>query len=166
MPTDELDGSVADGHADNPDVYIRPFGYVADEPVVRHIGDRDIFVGNGRAAHADAHEYSFQYVLSATREARPLTTHHHPLADGPGTAYSEFAAAVDTARRLHRRDGRLLVHCKAGVSRSSAIVATALAAEEDHRLRDAFGAVQDARPHAMPHPALHELAVTYLAATG
>lgn len=143
---------------------VRPFGYVDDEPVVRRIGDRDLYLGNAAAAHPERHDRTFEYVLSATAEERPLTTHHHPLTDGRGNEWAAFEAAVDAARALHRRDGSVLVHCKAGISRSSALVATALAAEENRPFRDALAVVQDARPHAMPNPALHELAVVYLAA--
>ncbi|WP_423744906.1 dual specificity protein phosphatase (plasmid) [Haladaptatus sp. SPP-AMP-3] len=157
MP-DELD---ADGR---PDVFVRPLGYVADEPVVRRIGARELFIGNESAARPDRHDRTFEYVLSASTEKHPLTTHHHPLIDGAGNEWRAFEAAVDTARRLFRRDGSLLVHCTAGVSRSSTLIAATLAAEEDREFHDALAIVQDVRPHAMPNPALHELAVTYLAA--
>lgn len=166
MPSEKLNGTVADGRADDRDVYVRPYGSVSEEPIVRRIGDRDLFVGNARAAHPGDHDESFEYVLSATREECPLTTHHHPLVDGPGNDWREFEAAVDAARRLHRRDGSVLVHCRAGVSRSSTLVATAVAAEEGRPFGDALAGVQEARPHAIPHPALHELAVVYLAAEG
>ena len=146
-----------------PELYVRPFGYVEDGPVVRRIGDRDLFLGNGLAAHP-GHDWSFEYVLSASSEKRPLTTHHRPLDDGPGNDWTVFEAAVDTARQLSRRDGSLLIHCTAGISRSSTLVATTLAAEERLSLRDALAVVQGARPHAVPNPALHELAVVYLAA--
>ena len=143
---------------------VRPFGYVEDRPVVRRIGDRDLFLGNGLAADPAHHDRTFAYVLSATREERPLTTHHHPLDDGPGNDWPAFEAAVDATRTLIRREGSVLIHCKAGISRSTALIATALAAEEGEPFSDALTLVQEARPHAVPHPALHELAVVYLAA--
>ncbi len=145
-------------------MFVRPKGYVADEPVIRRIGDRDCYLGNALAADPDAHDRSFDFVLSTTAEELPLTTHHRPLIDGRGNEWAAFEAAVDTARRLYRRDGSLLVNCKAGVSRSATLIAATLAAEEGREFRDALGVVQDARPYAMPNPALHELAVVYLAA--
>lgn len=148
----------------DPAPIVRPKGYVEDEPVVRQIGNRDLYLGNYLAARPDAHDHEFGHVLSASTDPQPSTTHHHPLADGPGNEWSRFAAAVDATRDLYRSDGALLVHCTAGISRSTALVATTLAAEEGHPLRDAIGIVQDARPPAVPHPALHELAVVYLAA--
>lgn len=165
QPEDDA-GTDVPGSDDPPDVYVRPYGYVEPGPVVRRIGERDLFLGNARAADPGDHAEGFAHVLSATSEPRPLTTHHHPLVDGPGTGYREFADAVDAARRLHRREGALLVHCRAGVSRSTALVATAVAAEEGRPLRAALAEVQEARPYAIPHPALHELAVVYLAAEG
>lgn len=147
-----------------PEPLVRPKGYVEDEAIVRRIGDRNLHLGNALAANPEYHDRTFECVLSATDEEQPLTTHHRPLTDGPGNEWGAFEGAVDTARRLSRRDGPVLIHCKAGISRSTTLIATALAAEEDRRFRDALGIVQDARPLAMPNPALHALAVIYLAA--
>jgi atypical dual specificity phosphatase len=144
----------------------RPHGYVEDVPVVRRIGARDLYLGNVHAADPDRHDRSFDFVLSATRDPQPLTTHHHPIVDGPEIEWPRFEAAVDTTRDLFRRDGSLLVHCTAGISRSTTLVATTLAAEEELSLSDALDAVTDVRPFAQPHPSLHELAVVYLAARG
>ena len=156
-----------------PDVVVRPIGYVEPFPVVRRIGDRELSLGNKFAACPDRltacpdrHDRTFEYVLSATSDPYPLTTHHHPLIDGPGNEWNAFEGAVDDARRLYERDGSLLVHCKAGISRSSTIIATTLAAEDGLGFHDALAIVQEARPIATPHPALHELAVVYLAANG
>lgn len=148
------------------EVLVRPLGHVENEAVVCPIGNRELYLGNWLAADPTFHDRSFDSVLSASRESHPLTTHHHPLHDGPETDWPEFERAVDTARRLYRRDGSLLIHCTAGISRSTTLLATTLAAEETIEFRDALAIVQDARPVAMPHPALHELAVIYLAARG
>jgi hypothetical protein len=144
-------------------VFVRPKGYVEDEPVARRIGDRDLFVGNYHAASTEAFEDRFEHVLSVSSEPYPLTTHHRPLVDGPSNEWAAFAAAVDTARELHANEGTVLVNCKAGISRSTTVLATTVAAAEDRSFGDALAAIQDARPHAGPHPALHELGVTYLA---
>jgi protein-tyrosine phosphatase len=148
------------------DPLVRPVSYVEDEPVVRRIGDRDLFLGNELAADPSLHDRSFDAVLSVSSTSHPGTTHHHPLDDGPDNTWPEFAGAIDTARRLHRTSGPLLVNCKAGVSRSTTIVATTLAVAEGRRFRDVLEEIQTVRPIATPHPALHELAVYYLAANG
>jgi protein-tyrosine phosphatase len=146
------------------DCAVRPVGFVSDAPVIRQIGDRSLYLGNKHAARPEAHDRSFEHVLSATSEAYPLTTAHHPLTDGPGNEWAAFEAAVDTARRFVRAGGPALIHCKAGVSRSSTLLATAIAAEENRPLSNALASVQAARPIATPNPALYELAVIYLAA--
>lgn len=145
-------------------VSVRPFGYVESEPVVARVGDRECFIGNALAADPEAHDRRFDHVLSATEEPRPLTTHHHPLVDGPGNAPAAFAAAVDDVRALLGRDGDTLVHCRAGISRSTTLLATAIAAEERRSFHEALAAVQRARPPATPHPKLVQAAVVYLAA--
>jgi atypical dual specificity phosphatase len=149
-------------HADR-NVYVRPKGYVEDHAVIRRIGDRDLFLGNRHAARPGEHDRAFEYVLSVSSAAYPRTTHHRPLTDGPGNDWADFAAAVDTARDLYDREGELLVHCEAGISRSTTVLAATIATAEGRSFADALGAVQGARPHAVPHPLLHELGVTYLA---
>ena len=151
------------GDGGESDPLVRPFGYVEGRPILRRIADRDLYLGNWLAATQEPDEREFDFVLSVTEDRYPLTTHHCPLIDGPGNEWTAFEEAVDTARSLYRREGPVLIHCKAGISRSSTIVATTLAAEEHRRLREALEIVQDARPFAIPNPALHELAVVYLA---
>lgn len=143
---------------------VRPIGYVEETPIIRRIGERNLYLGNEHAAASGQHDRSFRYVLSVSTDDHSLTTHHHPLEDGPDNDWAAFEAAVDTARRLYRRDGAVLIHCTAGISRSSAVIATVVAAEESRPLHDALSIVLQARPSAVPHPALHELAVVYLAA--
>lgn len=146
------------------DLFVRPFRCAVDRPVFARLGEREYYLGNAPAANSARCDRAFDYVLSLTREPRPRTTYHCPLTDDAENDWRAFADAVDTARRLFRRDGSVLVHCKAGISRSSAVTAAALAAEEGRAFVDALHLVQDARPHAIPHPALHEQAVVYVAA--
>lgn len=150
------------------DVPLRLGGVSRDEPptakpVIRRIGDRDLYLGDELAADPEYHDREFDFVLSATRREQPLTTHHHPLRDGPGNDPADFARAVDTARALYDREGSVLVHCAAGISRSTTLVATVLAAEEGHAFTGAVAEVREHRARANPHPALRELATAYLA---
>ncbi|WP_410766967.1 dual specificity protein phosphatase family protein [Haloferax sp. DFSO60] len=161
---DSRDATVPDSNERRAELRVRPFGYVEDEAIIRSVGDRDLYLGNKFAAVPERHTEEFDYVLSATEQSYPLTTHHHPLIDGAGNEWGEFAAAVDTARLLSQREGSVLIHCTAGISRSSTLIATAIAAEENRRFRDALATVQETRPFATPNPALYELAVVYLAA--
>jgi len=97
----------------------------------------------------------------ATPSVRPFGW----VADDANDDWGRFAAAVDAARRLLARDGAVLIHCEAGVSRSSAVAAAALAVREDRQFVDALHEIQDYRVHAIPHPALHALGVQYVAAS-
>lgn len=155
------DGTEDEAH--QPNLLVRPFGYVENSPIVRRISTCNLYLGNASAAESDSHDQEFEHVLSATRDEFPRTTHHCPLIDGPDNEWASFKRAVDTARTLYRSNESVLIHCNAGISRSSTLIATTLAVEDDRPFREALAAVQEARPHAMPHPALHELAVVYLA---
>lgn len=142
----------------------RPFGFVADEPVIRQVGDRELFIGNSHAADPATHEHTFEQVVSATTEAQPATTHHQPLDDGPDNDWQTFADAVDATRQCLREPGATLVHCHAGVSRSTTLIATAVAAEEGRQFDAVLDEIHETRPIATPHPALRCDAAIYLAA--
>ena len=146
--------------------FLRPIDYVEDDPVVASLGYRGLHLGNRHAADADRHDRRFLAVVSVSSDPGSLTTHHHPLTDGEGNDWGAFAAAVDAVRRLSKRDGDVLVNCTAGVSRSSAVLATAITAEREGSFRDGLARVERARPQAVAHPALVELGVLYLAARG
>lgn len=146
--------------------FLRPIGYVADRTVVAPLGYRGLHLGNRHAADADRYDRSFAAVVSVSSDPYALTTHHHPLTDGEGNDWGAFLAAVDAVRRLSRQDGEVLVNCKAGVSRSTTVLATAVAAEREASFREGLTIVERARAQAVPHPALAELGVVYLAAHG
>lgn len=146
------------------EIAVRPIGYVEDDPIVRRIGEQKLYVGNKHAADSGQYDQSFRYVVSVSTNEYPLTTHHHPLGDGAGNDWTVFERAVDTARRLYRQEGSILINCTAGVPRSSTVIPTVLAADESKSLCESLLAVLQARPTTTPHPALHELAVVYLTA--
>ena len=86
----------------------------------------------------------------------------HPLVDGPRCDAADFANAVEAVRAARRRDETVLAHCSAGTSRSVAVAATAIAADEVVELGEALVRVREARGAADPHPALLSLAQAYL----
>lgn len=143
--------------------HVRPIGFRSDEPVARPIPNSNLVLGNQHAA-GDAFADSYAAVLSLTPQAQPLTTDHQPLIDGHGNEWRTFEAAIDTARELARLDSPVLIHCKAGISRSTTVIATALAAEAGTTFQQALDRILQVRPLAVPHPTLHKLGVYYLAA--
>lgn len=100
-------------------------------------------------------------VVSLTADEPPESTAHHPLVDGLNYQ-PRFDDAVDAARRGLVGDDPVIVHCRAAVSRSTAVLATALAAESDRSLAATFGDIRDARPEADPRPPLRWHARHYL----
>jgi atypical dual specificity phosphatase len=134
-------------------------------PVCRQLGSRPLYLGDRRAANPDLYEaepVAFTGVLTLSRRPEPLTTHHHPLDDGANNRPREFDDAVDTARALVRQDGPVLVHCAAGISRSSTVLATTLAVEDERSFAEGLTVVQRHRERACPHPALREQARRYV----
>ena len=41
------------------EIAVRPIGYVEDEPVIRRIGERNLYLGNKHAADSERHNQSF-----------------------------------------------------------------------------------------------------------
>jgi predicted protein tyrosine phosphatase len=68
--------------------------------------------------------------------------------------------------RDHRADELLLVHCTAGISRSTAALAIVLAQRRPGAEADAFAAVRSARPKAWPNSLMVALADDLLGAEG
>jgi len=70
--------------------------------------------------------------------------------------YDTFEAAVEYVVTALADGDTVLVHCQAGVSRSAAVVSTALATVCDIALREAFRRVRAVRTTVNPHPKLQD----------
>lgn len=73
-----------------------------------------------------------------------------PLRLAPSVA--DVAAIIDAAERIHAaRPTHLLVHCYAGVSRSTATAVIVMAMRNPGREAEIFAALRDIRPRAWPN---------------
>jgi len=129
------------------------------------IGDRDLWIANGGAIEPDhlaAMQLDPEYVVSLNRTATEATTDHFPLKDGYVNDQQKFSAAVETTREHIRAGGAVIVNCAAGISRSSTVLATALAAEDNISFDTAVDEITNTRPRARPHPKLKLNAYAYL----
>ena len=144
---------------ENPDPDLAP------KAIAARVGDRDLWIGNVGAikprllAEMDLNP---EYVISVNGTATTVTTNHHPLKDEHVNDLQQFSNAVAATRNRIRTEGSVLVNCSVGVSRSAAVIATAIAAEEGLSFDAGVAEVRDNRPRARPHPKLKLNAYAYL----
>jgi len=132
----------------------------------------DVYISNGGAARRYGDE--FEHVLTLSRDdvhsnvgSHEHTTQHFPLYDGPQTSQDDFEKAVGAAiKMIDTHDGSVLVHCQAGISRSSTVLIAALAYIDDSTFEEAYDEVWEAKPSIAPHPALREKALEFLGDDG
>lgn len=86
-----------------------------------------------------------------------------PLIDGPKADREPFAAAADRVRSELAAGEVVFCHCSAGVSRSAAVVAAAIAVRDGESFQSGLDRVEAAKPNVNPHPALVELGKGYAA---
>jgi atypical dual specificity phosphatase len=84
-----------------------------------------------------------------------------PLVDGPGNDYADFEAAVEALLDL-LVNHTVFVHCRAGVSRSGAVTAAALAIRRNIPVEEAVAFVRERRPIVRPHPHLRDQAERFV----
>lgn len=133
--------------------------------VAVRIGDRNLWLANRGGAqpeHLDAMELSPEYVVTVNRRPTAATTDHYPLHDGYVNDQTEFIAAVEGVRQRNRESGDVLVHCAAGISRSTTVLAVTMAVDESISFGEAVEEVQTYRERARPHPKLQVNALSYL----
>ena len=133
--------------------------------VAARIGDRDLWIANVgaiRSNHLAAMDLYPEYVVSVNQSATWATTDHHPLKDGHINNPQKFATAVEATRENIKADGTVIVNCSAGISRSSTVIATAIAAADDISFTAAVEEIKQTRQQANPHPKLQLNAYAYL----
>ncbi|MDH5021693.1 protein-tyrosine phosphatase family protein [Halobacterium rubrum] len=128
--------------------------------------EENLYLGNRLAAVRQEHDHRFEYVVTVSRDREPMTTAYYPMRDGQGNDPEAFAEAVKSARYYYRSPGKVLVHCEAGISRSTTVIATVLVAEKQARsFAHAVEQVREVRPDARPADALIDAAEQYLGTT-
>jgi atypical dual specificity phosphatase len=99
------------------------------------IGELDIWIadrGGVEPANLAAMDLDPKFVISVNQQATEATTDHHPLKEGYMNDQQEFKQAVETTGNRLQQSGLVIVNCAAGISRSTAVSATAIAANEGY----------------------------------
>lgn len=124
-----------------------------------------LYVGNLQDAagvsDTDRDIRSFDHVITLAERPTDATTEQYAISNFEDDG-GLFEDAVDSIRQYMRNDEDVFAHCTVGVSRSGAVVATAIAAEEDWSFDDALAEIKDKVPGVSPHPSLEEQAREYL----
>lgn len=103
----------------------------------------------------------FERVVTLGPADTPYTTEQYDVKNRKD-ASEPFFKAADSVRTYVDDPELTFVHCTAGVSRGASVTATALAAERDIPLEEAFDLVTERRPDTTPHPDLKYLGQEYL----
>jgi protein-tyrosine phosphatase len=116
--------------------------------------DDQIFIGDAES-HKQAKEKGIRHILNVAKEvdyAPPKGVDYKkvPLTDDGGNPCSEIQEAVDVLAKMIEAGGKVLVHCRAGVSRSVSIVAAYYHRYEGWPLQGALEAIKEKRPVANP----------------
>ncbi|KAF8647848.1 hypothetical protein AX16_006516 [Volvariella volvacea WC 439] len=115
-----------------------------------------LFLGSREASSSPfINSHGITHVLSIGARPKSISSSvtylYLPLHDGPSYPLHEVIEQscefIESAK-----DGKILVHCLAGISRSSSIVTAYLMTKCDMRLKEALGVVIRARPAACPNP--------------
>ncbi len=106
-----------------------------------------------------AWDLDVSYTGTASAIAQPVEYQKVGLIDGEGNEPSTLLAAVYMLYQLRARHERTLVHCHAGISRSSTVLGLYLAGHDQTSFSDALARVREARPMVSPHRALARMAV-------
>lgn len=122
----------------------------------------DLYIGDIDDARNHASEFDTIVSCCPIKSGAPFDPDHEFDMEDGSNEQSLFDAAVEVVRDELESDGRTLVHCAVGQSRSPAVVITAIAARNDLSWQAARDIVFRQRPMIAPHPELIEHSKTYL----
>jgi len=121
---------------------------------------RHVFIGNQRdaASKEKLTELGITHILNVTShlplhfENDGITYKRLPATDsGSQNLKQYFADAISFIDEARDNNGKVLVHCQAGVSRSPTIVAAYLMARSRKSLQEAFSFMREKRPIVAPN---------------
>lgn len=145
---------------------MRQYGFVVDtkpDTVPACILDEFLYLGSQDAViDANIEQYTLTDILSIGIEAPPfdqnpnrfVNVHFLPCLDLPDTKLDHFVdKAIDIINvvRNEQPNGRVLVHCNAGVSRSATVCIAYLIKEEGMSFEEALGHVKSKRECIRPN---------------
>lgn len=111
-----------------------------------------------------------KFVVNATVELpdtplpdnRPPTYLRVPVKDSRDSNLNEyFDQVADMIEKTRQEDGKSLVHCVAGVSRSVSLILAYLMKYADMNLKQAFNHVRSARPQVRPNTGFFKQLIEY-----
>lgn len=115
-----------------------------------------IWIGSEQTAVSSdfIQDNNIKLIVNCTREvpsyfAESIETVRIPLDDHPASAPIMYGAARDVTRRMKEyidKGSTVLVHCAAGISRSSSIVACYMILHEGYTMQTAMDAIQTKKP--------------------
>ncbi|KAK5994294.1 Dual specificity protein phosphatase 1 [Cladobotryum mycophilum] len=121
-----------------------------------------IFLGPCSAASSgpflQANSISHVLSIGATPAAKVDGVEYHRLAinDSPSSSITKVCDSacqiIDDALGSKNCNGKILIHCSAGISRSPTVVAAYLMKRHDMSLKAALGQIIQARPQVSPNP--------------
>ncbi|ALC44075.1 Mkp, partial [Drosophila busckii] len=141
----------------------RQYGFVVDtkpDSVPACILSEFLYLGSQDAVTAEnVIKYKLTHILSVGIETPQIelpptvTCKHLPCLDLPETDLLQYVlpVAIDFIEQAHSTKGCVLVHCNAGVSRSSAVVIGYLMKRRDMRFEEAYNLVKSWRPCIQPN---------------
>ena len=123
----------------HPGLFIGSYSSVLDENLEKH--DIDVVLNMARECDYMLHRPGTQLIKIG-------------IEDGCLSNCGFFEKAADVIADARRNGSRVLVHCAAGVSRSSTAVMAYLMIHEDYGWADALEYLREGRPCVNPHPLL------------
>ncbi|XP_064209426.1 dual specificity protein phosphatase 18 [Anguilla rostrata] len=128
-----------------------------------------LYLSSGKAANDSSMVCAFKItcIINATENVTniPIPAVEYvrvPVADSPLSQLSDhFDGVADKIHRVHEQQGRVLVHCNAGISRSATLCLAYLMKHRSMTLADAHDWVRSRRPIIRPNSGFWKQLIDY-----